>query len=81
MAETPNYHISLWPEPPGPPTYLCLLCAVKDCTEPDILLHVTTVHEVTPVPTPLAADTTILPSLRREDTTHARTDVLDRNDR
>ena len=33
MADAPNYHIRLWPEPPGPPTYLCLLCSVNDVPE------------------------------------------------
>jgi hypothetical protein len=66
MADQPNYHISLWPEPPGPPTYLCLLCAVSDVTEAEMLVHVTTIHALTPVPTPLAADTTLVPAVRRE---------------
>jgi hypothetical protein len=65
MAEAANYHISLWPEPPGPPTYLCLLCSVKDCTEAEIQTHIATAHEVTPVPTPLAADTNVVPTLIR----------------
>ena len=80
MADQPNYHISLWPEPPGPPTYLCLLCAVKDCTHPDILIHVSTAHEMTPVPTPLAADASVLPTLMRtEEAADARgsPDLLD----
>ena len=71
MAETPNYHIQLWPEPPGPPTYLCLLCSLTGCTQADILAHVPTAHAVEAVPTPLAADTTLVPSLRRETTPHA----------
>ena len=66
MAEAANYHVNLWPEGGGPPTYLCLLCAVTDCTQAAILAHVSTAHEVEPVPTPLAADTTLVPSLRRE---------------
>ena len=82
MADAPNYHINLWPEPPGPPSYLCLLCSVKDCTKPDILTHITTVHEVTPVPSPLAADTTLVPTLvRREEVVDASADVLDGSSR
>ena len=65
MADQPNYHINLWPEPPGPPTYLCLLCALKDCTQATMQAHVTTTHAVTPVPTPLAADASLVPSLLR----------------
>ena len=83
MAETPNYHINLWPEPPGPPTYLCLLCSVKDATQPDILTHVATVHAVEPVPTPLAADASFVPTLvRREEAADAgrSADVLDGDD-
>ena len=81
MADSPNYHISLWPEPPGPPTYLCLLCAVKDCTKPEILAHVTTTHAVAAVPTPLAADASILPSLHTEEAPHTSADLLDRDQR
>lgn len=79
MAEPANYHISLWPDPPGSlPTYLCLLCAVKDCTKPDILTHIATAHGIEPVPSPLAADTTLVPTLlQREETPDARPDVLD----
>ena len=77
MPDQPNYHITLWPEPPGPPTYLCLLCALADCTEPDIMTHLTTVHAVDPVPTPLAADPAFVPTLLREEVPHARADVLD----
>jgi hypothetical protein len=59
MAEVPayNYHINLWPEPPGPPTYLCLVleCTYKDATLADMLLHTVAAHGLTAVPTPLAA--------------------------
>lgn len=56
LSSEPNYHIFLWPEPPGtPPTYLCLLCEFKDCTQAEILVHMPTVHAVDAVPTPLAA--------------------------
>ena len=79
MTEQANYHINLWPEPPGPATYLCLLCPVKDCTEADILLHVTTVHEITPVPTPMAADVTLVSTLLRKEAPDASPDVLDRD--
>ena len=82
MADAPNYHIQLWPEPPGPPTYLCLLCAVKDCTKPEILAHVPAGHAVEPVPTPLAADASIVPTLLRgEEAADASAHVLDRDDR
>jgi hypothetical protein len=67
MAEPANYHILLWPEPLGPSTYLCLLCSVQDCTLAEILTHVTDVHSVTPVPTPLAAQPFVLPSMQDGD--------------
>ena len=83
MAEAPNYHIPLWPEPPGTlPTYLCLLCTTNNQTHPDILTHVTTAHALTPIPTPLAADASVLPSLlRTEEAPDAgrSADVLDRD--
>ena len=82
MADASNYHIQLWPEPPGPPTYLCLLCALKDCTQAAILAHVPAVHAVEPVPTPLAADASLLPLLHIQEVPDARSaDVLDRDDR
>jgi hypothetical protein len=58
-----NYHILLWPEPPGPPTYLCLvpLCGYKDATLADIQAHIPSVHSLTAIPTPLAADQTLVP--------------------
>ena len=57
----PNYHIFLWTEPPGmPPTYLCLLCAFADATEAEVQAHVTEVHALTPVPTPMAASPPLL---------------------
>ena len=84
MSETPNYHISLWPKPPGSlPTYLCLLCPVKDASLPDILTHVTAAHAAAPVPTPLAVDVSVVPTLvRTEEAPDARgsADVLDRAD-
>ena len=49
----PNYHISLWDEPV---TYLCLPCNASGMTLPDVEAHLTTVHSLTPLPTPLAAD-------------------------
>lgn len=67
----PNYHIKLWPEPPGPPTYLCLIpeCTYADATLAEIQAHVVTVHSLEPVPTPLAADPSVLPTLTTEETT------------
>lgn len=56
MADAPNYHIFLWPEPPTAPTYLCLLCPLADCTEAEILAHLALIHAATPVPTPVAAN-------------------------
>ena len=41
------------------------------------MTHLTTVHAVDPVPTPLAADPAFVPSLLREEVPHARADVLD----
>lgn len=55
MADEPNYHILLWPEPPGPSTYACLLCPLADVSEAEMLAHVTEVHALSPVPTPMAA--------------------------
>lgn len=72
MAEAPNYHIQLWPEPPGPSTYLCLLCPLADCTEAEILTHVPSVHNVDAVPTPLAAMPPPLVTPSQEETPHAR---------
>ena len=47
-----------------------------------MLVHVATVHAVTPVPTPLAADTTLVPALRTQEVPDASTstDLLDRDD-
>ena len=71
MAETYNYHINLWPEPPGPPTYLCLLCTLTDCTHAEILAHIPTAHSLEPTPTPLAAQASSMPSFLRETFRHA----------
>jgi hypothetical protein len=51
-----NYHIFLWPDPPGPPLYLCLLCPLRDASEAVIRAHITTEHSADPLPTPLAAN-------------------------
>lgn len=51
----PNYHIFLWPDPPSPPLYLCLLCGFKDASDVVIQAHVSTEHSATPLPTPMAA--------------------------
>lgn len=57
MADaTPNYHISLWDDPPA---YVCLLCGgmpPATMTLEAVCAHVGTVHSAVPVPTPLAAD-------------------------
>jgi len=61
MAEdAPNYHISLWDDPPA---YVCLLCGGQPpatMTLEDVQAHVTTVHQTSPVPTPLAANSSVL---------------------
>jgi hypothetical protein len=70
MADTPNYHINLWPDPPGSPsTYLCLVpdCGYGDATEAEILVHETVAHGLTPVPTAIAAAPPLLPTF-----SHAR---------
>jgi hypothetical protein len=51
----PNYHIFLWPDPPGPQPYLCLLCPARDPSEAVIQAHVLTEHGIDPLPTPMAA--------------------------
>lgn len=81
MAEAANYHINLWPEPPGPSTYLCLLCPLSNCTHAEMLAHVTTAHAVEPVPTPLAADAHVIPMLLRKETPDAHAHVLDGDQR
>jgi len=81
MAETPNYHIQLWPEPPGPSTYLCLLCSLKDATEAEVVLHIQTVHEVAAVPTPLAANPPLLPTFTEEVRDARSADVSHGDDR
>jgi hypothetical protein len=66
MAETPNYHINLWPEPPGSPsTYLCLVpdCAYANASQAQILAHEMEVHGLEPLPTPIAASSSLLPTL------------------
>jgi hypothetical protein len=55
VAERPNYHIFLWPEPPELRTYFCLLCDLRGCTETEMRAHVSLVHAVEPAPTPMAA--------------------------
>jgi hypothetical protein len=55
VAERPNYHIFLWPEPPALRTYFCLICDLSNCTETEIRAHVTFAHGVESVPTPMAA--------------------------
>jgi hypothetical protein len=64
----PNYHIALWDTPV---TYLCLPCHAQGMTLVDVETHVTTVHAMEPVPTPLAADASLLPSLMKEQSSHA----------
>jgi hypothetical protein len=85
MAETPNYHIRLWPEPPGPPTYLCLVpeCGFEDATEAAVQVHVTSAHGLTAVPTPLAADPTLVGSLMLQENDRGadKPDVLDGSER
>lgn len=78
MADVPNYHISLWPDPPGSPaTYLCLLCTLTGCTEAEILAHVPSVHTVNAVPTPLAANPPPVIVTSQKETPDARSpDVL-----
>jgi hypothetical protein len=74
----PNYHIVLWPEPPGPPLYVCLLCAARDASEAVIRAHLTTEHSVDPLPSAMAGNPPVLdpvlgiqPATRREGTPDA----------
>jgi hypothetical protein len=71
VAEAPNYHINIWPEPPGPSTYLCLLCPLADTTEAEIQAHVTTEHGVAAVPTPIAANPPVIATPSQEETPDA----------
>jgi hypothetical protein len=61
VPPVPNYHLVLWPAPPGtPPTSVCLLCAQTETTDAAMQAHVTEVHGLSPLPTPTAARRPIL---------------------
>jgi hypothetical protein len=50
LPATPNYHISIWDEPP---TYVCLRCPAVGMTLPEVSLHVQVDHGELPLPTPM----------------------------
>jgi hypothetical protein len=73
-----NYHIFLWPDPPDPPLYLCLLCPFRDASDAVMQAHLTTEHGAEPLPTPLAANPPVIDAVlglqvapRQEGTAHA----------
>jgi len=54
----PTYHISLWDTPP---TYLCLVCNLRDVSLATIEAHIPTEHQLEALPSVLAQDYSVNP--------------------